>query len=128
MFYYPDVFLEYFWMFEICFCLRIISCFFVILKCLWNIVICNMKYEKYESFSYSVGSNCWWLCGLSPARLPCPWDSPGKNLVMHGHFLLQGSIPALFIVGRFFTTEPLEKPNTKYSHPLMLVLFLHYRL
>ena len=24
-----------------------------------------------------------------PARLPCPWDSPGKNIGVRGHFLLE---------------------------------------
>ena len=26
-----------------------------------------------------------------PARLPCPWDSPGKNTGVGCHFLLQTS-------------------------------------
>ena len=28
--------------------------------------------------------------GLEPARLLCPWDSPGKNTAVGCHFLLQG--------------------------------------
>ena len=28
--------------------------------------------------------------GLEPARLPCPWDSPGKKAGVGSHFLLQG--------------------------------------
>ena len=31
--------------------------------------------------------------GLSPARLLCPWDSPGKNTAIGCHFLLQGIFP-----------------------------------
>ena len=31
--------------------------------------------------------------GLQPTRLLCPWDSPGKNTGVGGHFLLQGIIP-----------------------------------
>ena len=31
-----------------------------------------------------------WPCGLQPARLLCPWDSPGKNTRVGCHFLLQG--------------------------------------
>ena len=40
--------------------------------------------------------------GLQPARLLCPWDSPGKNTGMGSHallqgvFLTQGSNPRLF--------------------------------
>ena len=29
-------------------------------------------------------------CGLQPARLLCPWDSPGKKTGVDCHFLLQG--------------------------------------
>ena len=31
--------------------------------------------------------------GLQPARLRCPWDSPGKNSGVGCHFLLQGILP-----------------------------------
>ena len=31
--------------------------------------------------------------GLQPARLLCPWDSPGKNTGVGCHFLLQGIFP-----------------------------------
>ena len=31
--------------------------------------------------------------GLWPARLPCPWDSPGKNTGVGSHALLQGTFP-----------------------------------
>ena len=32
--------------------------------------------------------------GLQPARLLCPWDSPGKNTGVGCHSLLQGIFPA----------------------------------
>ena len=31
--------------------------------------------------------------GLYPARLLCPWDSPGKNTGVDYHFLLQEIFP-----------------------------------
>ena len=34
--------------------------------------------------------NSWWPYGLYPARLLCPWDSPGKNSGVGCHALLQG--------------------------------------
>ena len=34
-----------------------------------------------------------WPYGLWPARLLCPWDSPGKNTGESGHDLLQGIFP-----------------------------------
>ena len=32
-------------------------------------------------------------CGLQPARLLCPWDSPGKKVGVGCHFFLQGIFP-----------------------------------
>ena len=55
---------------------------------------------------------------LQPARLLCPWNSPGKNTGMGSHALLQGIFPtpgieprSLALAGRFSTTEPREKPR-----------------
>ena len=31
--------------------------------------------------------------GLQPARLFCPWESPGKNTGVGSHALLQGNLP-----------------------------------
>ena len=31
--------------------------------------------------------------GLHPARLLCPWDSPGKNTGVSCHALFQGNLP-----------------------------------
>ena len=38
---------------------------------------------------------CSTLCqpGLQPAKLLCPWDSPGKNTGVGCHFVLQGIFP-----------------------------------
>ena len=33
------------------------------------------------------------LHGLQPARLLCPWDSPGQNTGVDCYFLLQGIFP-----------------------------------
>ena len=57
--------------------------------------------------------------GLQPARLLCPWDFPGKNTGVGCHVLFQGtfqtqgrnwSLAFLALTGKFFTTEPPEKP------------------
>ena len=57
-------------------------------------------------------------CGLSPARLLCPWDFPVKNTEVGCHTLLQGifmiqglnlCLCVSYITGRFFTAEPLGK-------------------
>ena len=42
---------------------------------------------------HSVPSNSWWLHGLYPARLFCPWNFPGKNTGVSCHFLLQAIFP-----------------------------------
>ena len=60
----------------------------------------------------SVMSYTLWPHGLQPARLLCPWDSPGKNARVGCHFLLQeiyptqGSNPCLLHCWQFFTAEP----------------------
>ena len=43
--------------------------------------------------SHSVMSDSLWPHGLWPARLLCPWDSPGKNTGVGCHALLQGIFP-----------------------------------
>ena len=40
---------------------------------------CNNSRNKSESASHSVLSDSLQPSGLSPSRLLCPWDSPGKN-------------------------------------------------
>ena len=37
------------------------------------------SFMKSESVSHPVVSDSLWPRGLQPARLLCPWDSPGKN-------------------------------------------------
>ena len=44
-------------------------------------------------FSLSVVSDSLQPQGLQPARLLCPWDSPGKNTRVGCHSLLQGTFP-----------------------------------
>ena len=53
-------------------------------------------------------SDSLWPHGLEPARLLCPWDSPGENTGVGCHALLQGLFPAHISciscsAGRFFT-------------------------
>ena len=45
------------------------------------------------SESHSVLSSAFWPHGLEPARLLCPWNSPGKNPGVGCHALLQGIFP-----------------------------------
>ena len=45
---------------------------------------------KSESDSHSVASDSLQPHGLWPTRLLCPWDSPGKNIGVNCHALLQG--------------------------------------
>ena len=73
---------------------------------------CSMSLAKYwwlwESWIFGEGPNPWLFCRYAalaakslhscptlrpqrrqPTRLPCPWDSPGKNTGVGCHFLLQ---------------------------------------
>ena len=45
--------------------------------------------KESESERHLVVSNSLWHHGLEPARLLCPWNSPGKNTGAGCHFLLQ---------------------------------------
>jgi len=47
----------------------------------------------YESVSCSVVLNSLQLHELQPARVLCPWNSPGKNIGVSRHSLLQGIFP-----------------------------------
>ena len=49
--------------------------------------------KKSESVSHSVMSDSSRPHGLQPARLLCPWNSPGKNTSVGSHSLLQGIFP-----------------------------------
>ena len=53
----------------------------------------NNGVYKQESGSCSVISDCVWPHGLQPARLLCPWNSPGKNTGVGSRALLQEIFP-----------------------------------
>ena len=64
----------------------------------------------------SVVSNSWQPHGLQPTRLLCPGHSPGKNIGVGCHFLLQGIFPTQglnhtsfspALAGRFFTMRAI---------------------
>ena len=52
-----------------------------------------LTYIQSESESCSVMSDSLQPYGLHPARLLCPWNSPGKNTGEGSHSLLQGIFP-----------------------------------
>ena len=65
---------------------------------------------KNETISHSVMSNSLWPYGLRPARLLCPWDSPGKNTAVgkvipfsRGPSWPRDQIQDTYISGRVFT-------------------------
>ena len=57
----------------------------------WEINVCFYKLPVCM-LSYSGVSDSLRPRGLMPARLLCPWDSPGKNTGVGCHFLLQGIV------------------------------------
>ena len=60
--------------------------------------------------------------GLQPARLLCPWNSPGKNTAVGCHVLLQGIYLTQGLNLDFFTTEPPGKPKlvqASWQHKFM---------
>ena len=68
-----------------------LNCISVLIKCVSHSVVPNSSRPH----------------GLLPARLPCPWDFPGKHTGAGCHFLLRGlgtRTPVSCIAGRFFTS------------------------
>ena len=67
------------------------SCLFVCLFFFLKILLLATEVEC----TRAVFQLCPILCnhGLLPARLFCPWDSPGKNTGGGSHFLLLGIFP-----------------------------------
>ena len=64
--------------------------------------------------------------GLYPARLLCPWDSPGKNTGVGCYFLLQGIWMTqgsnLCLLGFLYWEEgslPLAPPGKSSIYPLL---------
>ena len=54
----------------------------------------------------SVVSDSLQLCGPWPTRLLCPWDSPGKNTGVGGHFFLQIRAHKTVDSSDFLLTKP----------------------
>ena len=77
---------------------------------LWSygIALCPWRDTEHASSSSSL-SHSVMSDSLQPARLLCPWDSPGKDTGVGCHALLQGIFPtqdptqASSFVGRLFT-------------------------
>ena len=69
--------------------------------------------------------------GLWPARLLCPWDSPGKNPGMGCHFPCKGIFPTQGMnlslshlpasASRFLTTVPPGKPLDCFKYMFLFV-------
>ena len=88
-------------------------------QCIWLYDSKCMCYARLSCFGVS---NSVWPHRLQPARLLCPWDSPGKNTgvnccaLLHGIFPVQGSntsftCPALKGRFVFLSLAPPGKPS-----------------
>ena len=67
--------------------------FCLVKTCLWGKARLRHCARVHACSVISVVSNSSQPYGLWPARLLCPWDSPGKNTIVGCHFLLQGIFP-----------------------------------
>ena len=67
--------------------------FIDLLGCLFRLYFIYFHSEKRKSINHSVVSNSLGSQGLEPARLFCPWNSPGNSTGVGNHSLLQGTIP-----------------------------------
>ena len=69
-----------------------------IINCNWNLYVLKPHWQFCKNGNINAAAaakslqSCPTLCDPtdgSPPRLPCPWDSPGKNIGVGCHFLLQ---------------------------------------
>ena len=72
--------------------------------------------------------SCVQLCDprtVATARLPCPWDSPGRNTGVGFRALFQGiepvSLRPLVLAGRLLPLASLGKPLWSDSHPQTMI-------
>ena len=78
-------------------------------------------FNESESVSCSVVSSSLQPHGLKPARLLCPWDSPGKNTgvgcrsLLQGIFSTQGSHPGLLHCRGLFTAWATKEGLTNHA-------------
>ena len=77
----------------------------------WRKYIDGKKKKKKKSLS--VMSDSLWPHGLKPARLFCPWNSPGKNTVVGKPFPSPGDLPNPDIEPR----SPMLKADSSSSEP-----------
>ena len=61
--------------------------------CSWQCKMVQPIWKTIPCESCSVVSNSSWPHGLQPARVLCPWNSPGQNTGVGSQSLLQGIFP-----------------------------------
>ena len=64
--------------------------------------------KENENVSCIVESDSLQSHGMQPTRLHCPWDSPGKNIGVGCHFLLQENLSNLGIKPAFSVFPALQ--------------------
>ena len=71
-------------------------------------------------------SSSLWLCGLQPTRLPCLWNSPGKNTEVGCCALLQGIFPTQGLNSHLSTSSALASgfftTSAIWESPCLLIL------
>ena len=106
--------------------------------------MCIYTYAPMHKLSHSVVSDSLRPYGLSPSRLLCPWDSPGKNTGVGCCALLQGSfrprnwtrisLTSPVLAGGFFIIRVTWEALYKYiyththTHTIMKVWFFNTKL
>ena len=75
-----------------------------------------------EAYSHTVVSTSLLQQGLQPARLLCPWNSPGKKTGAGCHFLLQGIFPTQdqTSISRVFRIAGESLPLSHWRSPTKL--------
>ena len=96
-----------------------------VLSCLHIIEFSLLKFclECWHLFSWrlcvcmcSVVSNSLRPHGLSPSKLFCPWNFPGKNTGVDCHFFLQGIFPTQELNGHLFRVLHRQMDSLPLCH------------
>ena len=83
-------------------------------------------YKNFSDIIHSIMPNSLWPLGLQPARLPCPWNFPGKNVELDSHFLLQGILPTQGLNLSLLLLQADSLPSEPPGKPSDIILSMYY--
>ena len=103
----------------------VISCLFIWMFILWVIPISETLTRLYMHAKLLQSCPTLQTCGPYPARLLCPWGSPGKNTGVGCHIILQGILQSHSMTSIYILSTT---PNILHCLPTLPLFCLSTRL